>query len=160
MQAIDTSAGEKMPPYDDQQPALMPLQQALRDALRSFERGDAAGGLEAARRAAALLPTAPTNDELLLSRDGRCAELNGRRIDLSRRASLRRILSALVEAGPATPLTRDAVQQAGWPGERMTPESGAMRVHTAICRLRRLGFGPLLQTRDDGYLLSVRVLRV
>ncbi|MEL6179185.1 MAG: hypothetical protein AAFS10_09530, partial [Myxococcota bacterium] len=41
----------------------------------------------------------------------------------------------------------------GWPGERLVPESGAMRVYTAIRALRRLGLEPLLLTRDGGYQL-------
>jgi hypothetical protein len=51
-------------------------------------------------------------------------------------------------------LPRDALLEAGWPGERVLAEAGATRVRVAIATLRSLGLGDVLQTRDDGYLLD------
>ena len=49
------------------------------------------------------------------------------------------------------------VASSGWPGERMSPESGARRVYVTINRLRKLGLGDLLLTTGDGYMLAPRV---
>ena len=50
-----------------------------------------------------------------------------------------------------------ALLEAGWPGERMSPESGARRVYVTINRLRKLGLGELLLTTGDGYALAPNV---
>ena len=78
-------------------------------------------------------------------------------VSLTRRQGLRRILLRLVEqhrTRPGTPVSRDALLAAGWPGERIQPEAGADRVRVAIFTLRKLGLGELLRTGDDGYLLD------
>ena len=81
-------------------------------------------------------------------------------VDLTRRRALRGVLKSLVArrlAAPGSPLSVDDVLEAGWPGERMSPESGARRVYVTINRLRNLGFGDLLLTTGDGYMLAPRV---
>lgn len=97
---------------------------------------------------------------LQLSPDGRAMELDGRAFDLSRRGPLRRVLLALVEArlrAPGAALSTAEVQEAGWPGERMRPESAAARVYMAIRRLRVLGLARALRTCDQGYVLDPRL---
>jgi predicted ATPase len=100
-----------------------------------------------------------TSAALVVSDDGRWFRLSERReVSLERRAALRRILSALAQRrvlAPGTALSLDEVLAAGWPGERVSAEAGAARVYNAIQRLRRLGLGDVLRTRDDGYLLDV-----
>jgi hypothetical protein len=98
---------------------------------------------------------------LRLDRNGSAVELTGGiagrvRIDLSRRASLRRILVALVErhASGALGLAIHEVLEAGWPGERMRAESGSARVYMAIRRLRALGLDEAIVTHEGGYALS------
>jgi hypothetical protein len=94
---------------------------------------------------------------LRLTRDGRMIELDARRLDFSRWGPLRRVLLALVAArldAPGAALDAHAVREAGWPGERMLPESASARVYMAILRLRELGFEGVLETRDDGYALD------
>lgn len=84
-------------------------------------------------------------------------ELGARRVDLSRRPALRRVLAALVDArlaSPGRPCTVAELLTVGWPGERMSPESGAARVYMSIRRLRALGLSPILRTVDAGYLLD------
>ena len=81
-------------------------------------------------------------------------------VDLTRRRALRGVLHGLVEhrvRTPGAPMTLDDVLEAGWPGERMSPESGARRVYVTINRLRKLGLGELLLTTGDGYMLAPRV---
>ncbi len=84
----------------------------------------------------------------------------GESVDLTRRRSLRGVLHALVEQhrhARGQPISLDAVLEAGWPGERMSPESGARRVYVTINRLRKLGLEELLVTTGDGYMLEPRV---
>ncbi len=79
------------------------------------------------------------------------------RVDLSRRRAMRQILVQLVRHrldSPGRGLELDALQEAGWPGQRLHPEAGRARVYTAVRSLRRLGLDGLLITRDDGYLLD------
>ncbi len=81
-------------------------------------------------------------------------------VDLTRRRALRGVLKGLVDQrirAPGEPLTLDEVLEAGWPGERMSPESGARRVYVTINRLRKLGLGDLLLTTGDGYMLATEV---
>jgi predicted ATPase len=85
---------------------------------------------------------------------------DGQEIDLSRHAALRRVLEALVArrlAEPGSALSADALLEAGWPGERIRHDSGMLRVYTVVRRIRALGLGEALVTRDDGYLLDPRV---
>ncbi|MBK7401113.1 MAG: ATP-binding protein [Myxococcales bacterium] len=81
-------------------------------------------------------------------------------VDLSRRPALRRVLSALVDArlsAPGQACTVSELLAAGWPGERMSVESGTARVYMSIRRLRALGLSPILRTVDAGYLLDPTV---
>ena len=96
--------------------------------------------------------------ELVVGSD-RCSfeVVPGLQIDLQRRGPLRRVLLALVEQRarrPGVPLSVEAVAAAGWPGERIQHKSAVARVYTTVNRLRALGLGKGLVTRDDGYLLD------
>jgi predicted ATPase len=84
----------------------------------------------------------------------------GARIDLARHGSMRLVLDALVArrlAEPGAATSAIALLEKAWPGERVRHESGMLRVYTAIRRLRAMGLADVLETRDDGYLLSARV---
>jgi predicted ATPase len=79
------------------------------------------------------------------------------RIDLARRTSLRRIVSALIEhhrTNPSHALGHDALIAHGWPGERLLQDAAGTRLRVAIATLRRLGLRDLIVTRDDGYLID------
>jgi tetratricopeptide (TPR) repeat protein len=109
-------------------------------------------------RAAVCVPRAAA-PALRVSRDGNVLRLGGAPQDLSRRGPLRRVLVALVAARldrPGEALTAAEVLAAGWPGERMFPESGAARVYMAVRRLRTLGLEATLRTSDQGYMLDPR----
>jgi predicted ATPase len=112
-----------------------------------------------ARLRAEVCATRAPTPTLRVSRDGRAMRLGGAPQDLSRRGPLRRVLVALVRArleraGEA--LRAAEVLAAGWPGERMFPESGAARVYMAVRRLRALGLEATLRTSDAGYMLDPR----
>lgn len=76
---------------------------------------------------------------------------DGETHDMARRSTLRRILLRLAERAT---LTLDDVLEAGWPGERVDPESGANRAHVALATLRGMGLREHLLRRDDGYVLD------
>ena len=84
----------------------------------------------------------------------------GEPMDLARHSSLRRVLDALVTRRleePGVAWSASALLEAGWPGERVRHESGMLRVYSVIRRLRALGLGSALVTRDDGYLIDPAV---
>ena len=96
--------------------------------------------------------------ELVVGSD-RCSfeVVPGLKLELQRRGPLRRVLLALLEQRvrhPGVPLSVDAVASLGWPGERIQHRSAVARVYTTVNRLRALGLGKGLVTRDDGYLLD------
>jgi hypothetical protein len=109
-----------------------------------------------------LLPSAsriPTRT-LFVARDGQYFTLSGgARVDLSTKGPLRRVFRAIVTAHrtcPGSALSIDGVFDAGWFGERATPEALAGRVYSAISKLRRMGLGDVLVRSDAGYLLDPR----
>lgn len=93
---------------------------------------------------------------LSVSADGRRLVLDGQSLDLSRRGPLARIVAVLAAASPAA-LRRDALIEAGWPGEQISPEAASTRLRVAITTLRKLGLSTALVTRDDGYLFDAHV---
>lgn len=104
-------------------------------------------------------PTPPAR--LGVVRDGRAFDAPGvGRVDLGRRYVLHRLLAALLAVrlrSPGAGLDLDALLETGWPGEQMSPASGANRVYVAIATLRREGLGDVLVKRPSGYLLDPRV---
>lgn len=78
-------------------------------------------------------------------------------VDLSRRAPMRRVVSALVArrlAEPGRPLGVYDLADAGWPDEKLDAESAAKRLHATLSRLRKLGLEHVLVYDGDGYYLS------
>ncbi len=135
---------------------------AVTRALLAFARGtsiplDSSAGAEA-RRIAAMAEGATAGVRLNVAGDGRSFSVGeDEPVDLTRRRALRGILEALVAqhvVAPGEPISLDGVLDAGWPGERMSPESGARRVYVTINRLRKLGLGDLLLTTGDGYMIA------
>jgi hypothetical protein len=95
---------------------------------------------------------------LVASADGRHVRLRGgAELTLMRRRAPRLVLLRLLEermARPGSALGTDELLAAGWPGERVLPQSGQARVYVAVSTLRRLGLGRLIVHRGDGYLLD------
>ncbi len=100
----------------------------------------------------------PVTPRLVVGADGVWFSIDdGPRVDLGRRANLRRLLVALTERrreAPGAAVTAALLLERGWPGERVLAEAGSTRVRVAISTLRRMGLSRVLLTRDDGYLLD------
>ncbi|MEM9692629.1 MAG: hypothetical protein AAGA56_08795 [Myxococcota bacterium] len=88
-------------------------------------------------------------------------ELRGQRIGLRARPLLWRLIMRLVEArqrGEGA-LSVWQLMEAGWPDERIEPQSGLARVYVALSTLRKLGLEEVLTRDEHGYQLSVAVAR-
>lgn len=113
--------------------------------------------LHAALRKARAAAGEPAPDALVVHTGGEWFVLPraAKKVALSRRAALRRLLSAFIEARHrGSILTVAALAEAGWPGERMLTAAATNRVHVAIATLRRLGLRDALIHRDGGYGLD------
>ena len=80
-------------------------------------------------------------------------------VDLTRRAALRHIVLALVEAR-GKPLSAEDLLAIGWPGEKVVGDAGGNRVRVAVSTLRRLGLASVLVTSDAGYFLESRAFKI
>lgn len=107
-----------------------------------------------------MAPESPTSPEapthlLRVADDLGWFEIDGGpRCRLASRASLRRLLTVLVDQHrdrPGAVLAPDLLLAAGWPGERVLPEAGLHRVHVALSELRRMGLRCALERFDAGY---------
>ncbi len=81
--------------------------------------------------------------------------------DLRRKKTLRRVLHRLIEervANPGGGLPVGDLLQAGWPGEKMSPDAGANRVYVVLNKLRKLGLDGSLVRADDGYRIDPSVV--
>jgi hypothetical protein len=107
------------------------------------------------------VPDRPPRDAWQIGADARWLRPpGGPAIDLARRGPLRRILDALARRridAPGVASSASELGDVGWPGDRSSHESRMMRVYAAIRRLRTLGLGAVLVTRDDGYLIDPAV---
>lgn len=100
----------------------------------------------------------PRADEDRIILDGhRVVWSSGRTIDLLRRGAARRMLSALEEATrEGRGLSTDDLFAAGWPGQRLDPETRSRRVRVELSRLRALGLRDAIAHGDEGFTLRLR----
>lgn len=102
-------------------------------------------------------------DRTRLSISGGLIELkdpkNTKRIDLSRRPSLRRVLLRLVAgARLGRDVRAEQLVAAGWPDESPSAESGLARVYTAVRTLRKMGLAEVIvRGHEGGYRLDAEV---
>ena len=78
-------------------------------------------------------------------------------VSLAGRPVLSRILRLLADRRVTTPgrvVPFEALREAAWPEERMTPDSARNRMHVAMATLRKLGLRPWLLRDAGGYMLS------
>jgi tetratricopeptide (TPR) repeat protein len=148
-------------PLRDGGPSAEDLSDDVRSALRLIERE-----VSRTEPLAPFLDGAPA-DALVIGEGAAwfCAP-RGVSQRLSHNGAVRRILLALVQAREVDPtqgLGLNELRDAGWPGERMTAEAAANRVHVALAELRRKGLkGSLERSASGAYSLGagVRVHRV
>lgn len=116
------------------------------------------GFLERSLAAAAEPAHVPPRDagELLVQRHGLWFQPPGEdRVSCHARQALRLLLVALATSRierPGDPSGLDALRDAGWPGEKMTPVSARNRIKQSIAVLRRLGAH--VEWVEGGYLFS------
>ena len=115
-------------------------------------------GLALARACAADRTCAPSAAismlPLLGERSSAAARARPRSARPRRSGSMRAALVALHRDRPGEALDPRALLEAGWPGERVLPDSGAHRVHVAVSALRKMGLHEALERFDAGYRLA------
>ncbi len=67
--------------------------------------------------------------------------------------STQRIVTARLTT-PGRALSADELVAAGWPDERLRPDSARNRLQVALSTLRKLGLRPLLERSKGGYRLA------
>jgi hypothetical protein len=85
---------------------------------------------------------------------------SGVHVDLGRRPTMRRILTALVEArldSPGDSSSSATLIGIGWPGDAAVTEASANRLRVTLCRLRQLGLEDVLVTTSSGWMLDPAV---
>lgn len=89
---------------------------------------------------------------LELGLDGAWAILpSGRRVSLSAKPAMRRLLMTLIEGHKAgAVLSTDELFERGWPGESVRGDSARNRVRVGLSRLRKAGFAELLERTPEG----------
>lgn len=78
-------------------------------------------------------------------------------INMLKARAVRLVLLLLVRRrieAPGRALALEEIFEAGWPGERISRKAAANRVYVTLTKLRQLGLGSHLQSRDDGFLLD------
>lgn len=95
---------------------------------------------------------------LIVAKDAMWVQLpGGKRLDLTRRKVLRRVLLRLVSTRAvdcARGLDTAELIEAGWPGERMCADAASNRLYVTIARLRQLGLSCFLLQNKAGYFLD------
>lgn len=107
-------------------------------------------------------PEKPRNSEgVRIGPEGAWLEAaDGKRVDLRRRTSLRRVLVALAEQrlnAPEFGSTCEELFAAAWPGQEIQRGSANARVYTAIWTLRSLGLPIVLTGKGEGYAIDPEV---
>jgi len=101
----------------------------------------------------------PTNAPLLVvGPQARWFRLRDREpVLMSKARAARLVLAALVRLridAPGRALSAAELFRAGWPDEKIGHAAASNRVYVTLTRLRQLGLGSLVQSRDDGFLLD------
>lgn len=122
----------------------------LRGLLRAAERPLAALGVVAAEEA--------QPDALVVATDGAWFKVgDGPRFQLADRPIFRGILLCLARERierPGHTVPREALFEAGWPGDRAAAASLTIRLRVAMTNLRKLGLGGAAKASRGGFLLD------
>jgi hypothetical protein len=134
---------------DDQN--LTSMSDELRYASRILALWKSRGARTATQR-----PTSRPSNQLHVGPEALWFELDGARVDLSRRRSLRLLLLHLAhlrEAAPDREASAAELCSAGWPGERPRASAATLRVRVALAELRKLGLRALIIRQRGGWKL-------
>ncbi|MDI3290368.1 AAA family ATPase [Polyangium sp. 15x6] len=127
----------------------------VRFALRMLDRAIV---LPAASASAPGNPLPPPIARLVVGPEARWFRLQDHRpVPFLKAKAARLVLAFLVRAridAPGRAVSLAELFEAGWPGERIASKAAANRVYVTLTKLRKLGLGALLQSRDDGFLLD------
>jgi len=131
----------------------------VRFAIRLLERElGRASGEEGVVLPESSVPELGKPPTLVVGPEARWFRLRDREpVNLLKARAVRLILHRLIERrveAPGRALTLEELFEAGWPGERIQRKAAANRVYVTLTKLRQLGLGALLQSRDDGFLLD------
>ncbi len=77
-------------------------------------------------------------------------------VDLRRSHTVRAVLHVLIdelEERPGEPIEAMDLFERAWPGQQVEPRAALMRLYVTINKLRKLGFGDLIETLSEGYRL-------
>ncbi|MEM9860342.1 MAG: helix-turn-helix domain-containing protein [Myxococcota bacterium] len=121
------------PPEADA-PLMKVEHSAVRSLLRSQLEGTATGGIRV--------------KNVVVGTEGLWFSANHERVELGRRAIMRRLLIALSHAGA---MSSQELLKAGWGDEKMSPSSGQRRLEVMISRLRAVGLGDAIESIEGGY---------
>lgn len=142
-------------PSGDGAPAPILCAEDVRFAVRLLERALAEPARTAESPGPARAPLIPT---LIVGPEARWFRIGERQPVLVLKAQAGRlVLARLVRQhidASGRALSLGDLFEAGWPGERIAPKAAANRVYVTLTKLRQLGLGKLLQSRDDGFLLD------
>lgn len=142
-------------PASDGAPAPSLCAEDVRLAVRLLERAIAEPTRAAERPAPARVASGAT---LIVGPEARWFRLQDHPPVLVHKARAGRlVLARLIRQhidAPGSALSLGDLFEAGWPGERIAPKAAANRVYVTLTKLRQLGLGKLVQSRDDGFLLD------
>lgn len=139
-------------PATDGSPGPERCSEDVRFALRSLER------LLVSNAGPISSSPPPSSSSLVVGPEARWFRAaEGVPVHLPRSRALRLVLIALTRErihAPGHALSCQELVAAGWPGERIDPRAAANRLYVTLTKLRRLGLGTVLKSRDDGFLLD------
>jgi hypothetical protein len=96
--------------------------------------------------------------QLFVQTEGQWFQLSGgERVSCKGRQAQRALLLTLARRrleAPGTPVSRRALLEAAWPGEKLVGASGRNRLHVALSALRSMGLRSALIATEDGYHLD------
>lgn len=101
-----------------------------------------------------MFPKIRDDRQLLIGRDGRWFQVGANeKIEIAGRKALPELLVAIASAGGDS-LDPYELAEAGWPGEKLHPETAKNRVYVAVHALRKMGLAEMLRTEGGGYALA------